>query len=71
MERRDGENAFSVDGQAEYDYEEANFYHTLSSFKDLVHRHGIKMVVKKIDNETEEKLFNYYFQQINKEEEYV
>jgi len=59
------------DEQVEYDYEEANFYHTLSSFKDLIRRHGIKVIVRGLDNETEEKLFNYYFQQINKEEEYV
>jgi replication initiation and membrane attachment protein DnaB len=44
------------------DQEEANFYFALHEFKSIVEKYGIKKVIYEMDDETEERLYQYYRQ---------
>ena len=48
--------------------EESNFWWTLGSFAEVVKEHGVRSVLGKLNKETEEKLFQYYYHQIKREE---
>lgn len=49
--------------------EEARFYFALHEFRDIVLRYGAKTVLEKMDKETEEKLYWFYFSQLRREDE--
>lgn len=59
----DGENElmeYAHNGPDNQDQEEANFYFALHEFKEIVARHGIKKVIREMDDYTEAALWHYY-----------
>src|ERR1044072_5970976 len=60
---------FAYAGPDNPDQEEANFYFALHEFKEIVERYGIQKVVEELDQETEDELYWYYWNNFTKEDD--
>ena len=63
VDEEPGENElmdYAYEGPDNPDQEEANFYWTLNEFQNLVATHGIKKVIRELDDDTESAIYWYY-----------